>query len=88
MRIFCMRTSSRFLVAAVCGAAFLGASARAEIRVNDPYVRAALEDFERYAAQSKTATAKREKMPVTLKVAASEFLDRETVAAKPMIASE
>jgi len=83
-----MRTSSRFLVAAVCGAAFLGASARAEICVNDPYVRAALDDFERYAAKSQTTTAKREETPVTLKVAASEYLEREPVAARPMVASE
>ena len=88
MRTIRVRTSSRLLLASVCGVALLGASARAELRANDPHVRAALEDFERYAAQPKTASDTREKKPVTLAVVISDFLRVGAVAAGPKVGSD
>lgn len=88
MRTSRVRTSSRFLLASVCGVALLGASARAELRANDPYVRAALEEFERYAAQPKTASDMREKKPVTLAVVINDFFRVGAVAEKPKVASD
>ena len=75
-------------MASVCGVALLGVSARAELRANDPHVRAALEDFERYAAKPKTASDTREKKPVTLAVILGDLFKGGAVAAGPMVAAE
>lgn len=68
--------------------ALLGLSARAELRVDDPHVRAALEEFKRYAAEPKTASDTRERKPVTLAVVIGDFLKGGAVAASPKIESE
>lgn len=73
MRISCVKMSSRFLLASICSLALLGGSARAELRANDPHVRAALEDFERYAAKPKPVSDTRDKEPLTLAAMIGDF---------------